>query len=127
MSKITLYPTLEETLYLHNRLLEVFGGAHGVRDLGLLESALARPKSGYYESLAEQAAALMHSIAMNHCFIDGNKRVAFALTDVFLRLNGYFLKIAPDKAEEFIIEDLINKKCELKPITNWISKNSKAI
>ena len=127
MKKTTFYPTLEEALFLHTRLLEVFGGAQGVRDMGLLESALARPKSGYYESLTEQAAALMHSIAMNHCFIDGNKRVAFALADVFLRLNGYSFVVNVETAEEFIIQHVIKKKCELKSITLWISKYSKAL
>ena len=125
MSQITLYPTLEESLYLHQRLLEAFGGASGVRDLGLLESALARPKSGYYKNLMEQAAALMHSLALNHCFVDGNKRVAFSLTDIFLRMNGYFLKVDADSAEDFLINKVINEKVELKVITLWVSKYSK--
>lgn len=119
-SRITLYPTLKEALYLHAKLLEVFGGAQGIRDLGLLESALARPRSGYYRSLAQQAAALMQSLTMNHCFVDGNKRVAFALTDIFLRLNGHCLKVSADKGEDFLIKEVIQKKAELPQITEWI-------
>ena len=98
----TIYPTLEEAVYLHQKLLERFGGMPGVRDLGLLESAIARPRSGYYKSLSEQAAALMHSLAMNHAFVDGNKRVAYALTAIFFRVNGFKLEVEADAAEDFI-------------------------
>ena len=91
--KLTLFPTLEEAIYLHEALIKRFGGNPGVRDLGLLESAILRPQSGYYATLSLQAAALMQSLAQNHAFIDGNKRVAFALTAVFFRMNGYKLKV----------------------------------
>jgi death-on-curing protein len=77
--KLTLFPTLEETLELHRILLDRFGGTRGVRDLGLLQSALARPQTGYYDTLWQQAAALLQSLGRNHPFVDGNKRVAFAL------------------------------------------------
>jgi death-on-curing protein len=128
MSRITLFPTLEEALFLHQRLLEAFGGAPGVRDPGLLESALARPRSGYYSSLAEQAAALMQSLAMNHhCFIDGNKRVAFALTDVFLRLNGHCLTVKADSVERFLIRSVIEAKAELAVLTDWIGQHVKKL
>lgn len=120
---ITYYPTLDEALYLHQRLLEVFGGGPGVRDLGLLESALARPRSGYYQSLATQAAALMQSLALNHCFVDGNKRMAFALTDVFLRLNGYTLKVKPAPAESFLIKAIIQKKADVDAIAAWLERH----
>ena len=94
------YPTLEETLYPHRILIDQFGGELGVRDLGLLESALLRPKSGYFETLSLQAAALLHSLLLNRCFLEGNKRIAFALTATFLRLNGYALK-ARERSREF--------------------------
>ncbi len=81
----------------------------GVRDLGLLESALARPRSGYYASISEQAAALLQSLAGNHAFVDGNKRGAFAATAVFLRMNGYKLVVDADEAERFLIEDVIKR------------------
>jgi len=90
-----LYPTLEEAVHLHGRLLERFGGRPGVRDLGLLESALARPRSGYYRSLSEQAAALLQSLVLNHCFVDGNKRMAFALAMTFLRDRSRPRLVAP--------------------------------
>lgn len=116
----TLYPTLDEVLYLHERLLERFGGRAGVRDLGLLESALARPRSGYYDSLSQQAAALLQSLALNHVFVDGNKRVAFAGCAVFLHLNGMQLDVQAEEAEPFLIEAVIQRHAELPEITTWL-------
>ena len=85
--------SLDEALAIHERLIEHFGGPPGVRDLGLLESALFRPHAGYYKDIAEMAAALFESLGMNHHFVDGNKRVAFFATDIFLRLNGWKLEV----------------------------------
>ncbi len=116
----TIFPTLEEALYLHTRLIEHFGGAPGIRDLGLLESALSRPCSGYYETLSAQAAAMMQSLARNHAFVDGNKRMAFALTAVFLQLNGYKLTVSTSNAERFIEEQLITKHLEVLQIATWL-------
>lgn len=82
------YLSVDEVVAIHERLIYTFGGAAGTRDLGLLESALFRPRTGYYSDIAEMAAALFESLLMNHPFVDGNKRVAFFTTDVFLRLNG---------------------------------------
>ncbi len=119
----TLYPTLQEALYLHDVLIQRFGGRVGVLDQGLLESALARPKSGYYQSLSEQAAALMQSLAMNHAFVDGNKRVAFALTAVFLRINGFALTVDPKSGVSFIEGDLITRRAPLAQIREWLEKH----
>ncbi len=83
------YLTLPEVLYIHADLIEQYGGAQGVRDMGALESALYRPQSGYYEDLIQEACALLESLAMNHPFVDGNKRVAFGAMEVFLMLNGH--------------------------------------
>lgn len=127
MSQYTLYPSLQETLYLHKRLIERFGGAPGIRDMGLLESALARPQSGYYKTLFEQAAALMQSLAINHAFVDGNKRVAFAMTAIFLRLNGYLLRVQADNGESFLIDQVITQSADLEVIARWLQKNSKAV
>jgi len=95
--------TLEEVLEIHTTLLQEFGGPPGVRDLGLLESALFRPRTGYYSDLVEMAAALFESLLMNHPFIDGNKRVAFFAVDVFLRINGFHLAVEADDAHQKII------------------------
>ena len=116
----TLFPTLEEAIHLHDRLIEVFGGARGTRDLGLLDSALARPRSGYYPTLSAQAAAMMHSLSQNHPFVDGNKRVAFAMTVVFLRMNGYRLVVTADDGERFLIDQVIEGRAALEVIVDWI-------
>ena len=86
------YLTTLDILGIHHILLVRYGGATGVRDMGALEAAIFRPQSGYYNDIAEEAAALLESLLMNHPFVDGNKRVAFAACDVFLRTNGYKLK-----------------------------------
>lgn len=83
------YLSLADTLAIHAVLIRKYGGSEGVRDMGALESALFRPQTGYYSDLIAEAAALLESLAMNHPFIDGNKRVAFAVTDTFLRINGF--------------------------------------
>ena len=85
------FPTIEEVLAIHDDLIAQFGGSPALRDMGALESAIMRPQMGYYDSLIEEAAALMESLAMNHPFVDGNKRVAFFVTAAFVRLNGHFI------------------------------------
>ena len=87
--------TVADVLGMHSVLMQRYGGALGVRDPGALEAALFRPQTGYYEDIVAEAAALMESLAINHPFVDGNKRIAFAATDVFLRINGWQLKRAP--------------------------------
>lgn len=119
----TFFPTLEEALYLYTVLIERFGGTHGVRDYGLLESALARPKSGYYSSLSQQAAALFHSLISNHCFLDGNKRMALALTAIFLRVNSYKFQIPEKSGEKFIVNKIIKNKLDITEITKWLEKH----
>ncbi|MFM1848033.1 MAG: Death on curing protein Doc toxin [Pseudomonadota bacterium] len=122
--KPTIYPTLKEALYFHDLLLQRFGGRPGVLDLGLLESALTRPPSGYYGTVSEQAAALMQSLAINHPFVDGNRRIAVALTAVFLKLNGLNLTVKARVGVRFIEEELISKRASLETITGWIEKHA---
>ena len=87
--------TVGEALAMHSALIEQYGGAVGVRDTGAFESALFRPRIGYYEDIIEEAAALLESLTVNHPCVDGNKRTAFAATDVFLRINGYRIQGDP--------------------------------
>lgn len=112
--------TLDEVLAIHERLVEAFGGPPGVRDAGLLESALFRPQTGYYRDLAEMGAALFESLLMNHPFVDGNKRVAFFATDVFLRMNGWKLEVDADKAHRFLVRLLERGKCDLEHLLPWL-------
>lgn len=125
--KAILYPTLSEALELHGRLLQRFGGAQGVRDLGLLESALMRPRTGYYATLSLQAAALLQSLAQNHPFVDGNKRVAFATTAIFLRMNGFRLQVDPDNGESFMIETVIGRRAPIETLAEWLEKHMRRV
>ena len=112
--------SLDEVLAIHERVIDAYGGAGGVRDLGLLESALYRPQSGYYEDLATMAAALFESLLMNHPFVDGNKRVAFFSTDVFLRLNGWRLEVDANEAHALLTDLLQTGRCDLDHLSDWI-------
>ncbi len=123
MVKKIIYPTIEEALYLHQQLIIRFGGDGGVRDLGLLEGAIARASSGYYDSLSEQAAAILHSLALNHPFVDGNKRMAFSLAVIFLRLNGYNVSCSAAEGDRLIVEKVIVKKFPLSEIAAWFEKH----
>ncbi len=112
--------SVDEVVEIHERLISRFGGPAGLRDRGLLESALFRPQTGYYADLPETAAALFESLLMNHPFVDGNKRVAFFATDVFLRLNGWKLKGEPDAVHRFLISLLDRSECDLAHLQPWI-------
>lgn len=114
------YLTLDDALYIHAEQLRLFGGADGVRDLGLIESALLRPQTGYYADLVEQAAALWESLAMNHGFIDGNKRVAFACMDIFLGINGARLDAEPDEVIVFIYRHLETGTFRKPVLEEWL-------
>ena len=115
--------TVDEVLAIHDRVLRDFGGAAGIRDRGLLESAIFRPQTGYYGDVAEMAAALFESLLMNHPFIDGNKRVAFFATDVFLRFNGWRLSVKPRPAHAFLIGLLERNECDLAHLLPWVRKS----
>lgn len=119
------YPTLDDALYIHAEQLRLFGGAPGVRDLGLIESALLRPQTGYYADLVEQAAALWESLAMNHGFVDGNKRVAFACMDIFLGLNGARLEAEPEDVIAFIYRHLEAGTFRKPVLAEWLRQHVK--
>lgn len=87
---------------MHADLIERYGGSHAIRDMGLLETALFRPQTGYYEGLIEEAAALWESIAQHHPFIDGNKRLGFAAMYTFLAINGEGLTVSAEETYRFI-------------------------
>jgi death on curing protein len=105
----------------HRLLIEEFGGRHGIRDQGLLEAAVFRPRSGYCSNIVEEAAALMESLANNQAFMDGNKRVAFVMTDAMLRANGYFLNVEPREAHKLMTEAMDRKEFRFPWIRNWIA------
>ncbi len=115
--------TLEEILAIHELVIERFGGQPGIRDRGLLLSALYRPQTGYYNDLAEMGAALFESLIINHPFIDGKKRVAFFGTDVFFRLNGYQFKVKPNDTYQFLVELIQSQTCDFDHLLPWIRKS----
>ena len=121
------YLTIAEVAEMHRLLIEEFGGSHGVRDQGGLESAVYRPQIGYYNNLAEEAAALMESLAINHAFLDGNKRTSFAVTDTFLRLNGFCLEVEPLQAYNFMTEAISKGEFRFDLIRDWISSHLKSL
>lgn len=116
----TVYLTVVEVLAFHDVLIEEFGGAVGVRDMGALEAALFRPQTGYYRDVIEEAAALLESLVQNHPFVDGNKRVGFAVLDVFLRVNGHVLAIDDVDAHEFLTGLIERHEFELAAIDAWL-------
>ena len=119
--------SLDEVLEIHTVLIERFGGPQGVRDLGLLESALYRPRSGYYDDLVEMAAAMFESLIKNHPFVDGNKRVAFFATDVFLRLNGYKFEVEAKLAHQFLMGLFETDSCDLEHLRPWVGESIRKV
>jgi death-on-curing protein len=112
--------TVDEVLAIHEGLIARFGGTAGVRDLGLLESALYRPRTGYYDDLPAMATALFESLIMNRPFLDGDKRVAFFATDVFLRLNGWRFDVDPDETHAFLTDLLDLGRCDYEHLLHWV-------
>jgi death on curing protein len=122
-----IYATVAETIATQRMLIEEFGGRQGIRDKGLLESAIFRPQSGYYSGIIEEASALMESLANNHAFIDGNKRISFVMADAMLRANGYFLDVDPIEADKVITEAMDEKLFRFPMICAWIASIVKAL
>lgn len=117
-----IYLTVGEVLEIHRELIECYGGIHGLRDQNLLESAVFRPQIGYYSTIAEEAAALMESLANNHPFLDGNKRIAFAAAHTFLLVNGHDLDVESSAAAAFVFQSLERGEFRFGAILEWIGR-----
>lgn len=122
------YLTLAEVLELHRSVLERWGGSGGIRDITVLESALAQPRQSFggtdlYPHLATKAAALCFSLVLNHPFIDGNKRIGHAAMEVFLMVNGYELRSPVDEQERVIL-DLAAGQLARDAFSEWSSSTS---
>jgi death-on-curing protein len=122
------YLTVNEVLLLHARVIQRTGGSRGVRDMGLLESALARPRATFggadlYPDLWTKAAALAHSLAQNHPFVDGNKRVALAAMGILLELNGCWLTASNEDAAAFI-QRLVTGGIGIEETAAWLRTHS---
>ncbi len=121
------YLTLAEVYRMQDRLIVLFGGLHGVRDANAIEAAVFRPQTGYYESLQEEAAALMESLGMNHGFTDGNKCIAFAAADVFLRLNGFYIDVTADEGHTLIEGSIARSEFRFGKVLEWIRGHMKPL
>ena len=121
---MTRYPTVAETVAVHARLIARFGGSEGIRDYGALESALARPRSGYYSDLIQEAAALWESLSQNHPFLDGNKRVAVTVTAAFLRVNGYRLEFDDLDAFLFLTDLYETGRMRFEELDRWLRQHA---
>lgn len=125
---MTLYLTAQQILFIHGRLIDATGGEHGVRDLGLLESAVARPQATFegedlYPDLFAKAAALLESLAQNHPFVDGNKRTAITAASLFLLQNGRRLETTNEEVERAAWW-VVNERPPLEEIAAWFQEHT---
>ncbi len=126
---MTRYLTPEQVLFLHSRVISETGGAHGIRDLGMLLSALARPQATFekkelYPDLFTKTASLMDSLVRNHPFMDGNKRTAIAAAGIFLRFNHYKLTVENEEMVRFTLA-CAQAQLPLDDIVAWFKKYSR--
>lgn len=117
--------TLAEVLAIHHDQIEPYGGIHGVRDAGLLESALYRPQTGHYADLIEEAAPLGESLSENRPFLDGNKRTPFAAMLTFLAINGADLTADAEAAWRFVEGLYTQGKFRLPALAAWHRENAR--
>ena len=127
---MTIYLTAEQVLFIHYRLVSETGGEHGVRDIGLLESAIARPKATFdgqelYTNIFDKAAALMESHVNKHPFMDGNKRTGIACTVLFLRRNGIPFSAKNSDLERFTLR-VASSKIKPPEIAKWLKNHSRS-
>lgn len=119
-----IYLTLDDVIWIHTEQLRDYGGARGVRDQGLILSALLRPQTGYYSDVIEEAAALWESLTMNHGFIDGNNCVAFASVILFLQAN----QVLPEGEEEdwikFIYRNIEAATFRKNVLDKWLREHT---
>lgn len=116
-----LWLTLEQVLFIHKKMIDAFGGTHGIRDEGLLQSALARPLNFYHYQHADIfvcAAVYAEGIAHNHPFLDGNKRTAFTSAGMFLRLNG--IHLGPHASYDMVMVDVVENRMTLLELAQYL-------
>ena len=123
------YVTAEQAIYYQQKIVKATGGSVGLRDLGLLESALARPQASFggedlYPAILDKASALFHSMIFNHPFLDGNKRTTLGVVYEFLKQNGYKLTVSNQELIDFPLR-VENRHLGLGEIGNWLKVNTK--
>ena len=119
------YLSLREILELYDKLIEISGGARGIRDIRALESAINQPRltfnqSDLYPDILAKAAALCFFLVMNHPFVDGNKRMGHAAMETFLILNGFEIEASVDEQEKIILQ-LASGELNRETFTKWLN------
>ena len=117
------YLTFDQAVAIHDDQIEEIGGESGLLSRAALESALYRPQIGYYDDLLDEAAALMESLAMNHAFVDGNKRIAFFGTDAFLRMNSRFIEVDNEEAHAFFMRLFETNTFNSAELRSWLERH----
>jgi len=120
-----------QTLWLYRRVIEETGGTLGIRDKGLLHSVLARPRASFggqdlYPTLFEKAAALAESIARNHPFVDGNKRMALGCLRTLLKMNG-FRVICSQEAKVALVIKIVERQVTVQDVAEWLKKHTRRL
>ena len=126
---MTAYLSLDQVLALHKAQIDEYGGAHGLRERGNLESAIARPQMTFggvdlYPEMPEKAGALWHSLVMNHPFIDGNKRIGAMAAEFFLGLNGVDLLATDGQVVEITLASA-RGEMSAEALAIWIRQRSR--
>jgi death-on-curing protein len=127
---MTRYLSVEQVLFIHARLIDETGGSHGVRDVGLLDAAVMRPRATFggidlYPDLFTKAAALLHSLVRNHPFVDGNKRTGITASGIFLAQNGIRLVASSSDLEAFTLS-VVTQSIEIETLAGWLEANSQS-
>jgi death-on-curing protein len=125
------YLTAEQILFIHSRIIDETGGTHGIRDIGLLQSAVERPKAFFkgkhlYPDIFHKTAAFMESLVKNHPFLDGNKRTSLISAGVFLQMNGFVLEVSQKDIVRFTLR-VSQGKTTLPDIAEWFKVHSQKI
>lgn len=124
----TKYVSLEDVLVIHEMIIEMSGGKQGTSDFTLFHSAISRPAATFggedlYKTIFDKASALIHSLLLNHPFLDGNKRTALAVCERFLNINGLEV-VATQKEKVRFTLDIEAKKLDLAGICKWLEKHT---
>ena len=120
---------IQDVISIHKVLIDQFGGSHGVRDLYLLESAIARPNSTFdgsdlYQTIEEKASAIIESILINHPFVDGNKRIGYVMMRLMLLNSGKDIVASENDKYEFVIS-VASGKLKFEGILDWVTMHLK--
>ncbi len=119
------YLSVQEVIQINIEVILRFGGVHGIRDSRALDAAVARPQTGYYKDVIEEAAALFESLSQNHPFLDGNKRTAVTSMGVFLKLNGHELSFDDFATYSWLISLYESQQLTKATIERWLRQHSR--